>query len=116
MLALALKFFWYLSNGLKMCYIVLTHDMVLYRLNPRHGLKILYHLNPRHGVNACCIYCFHYTNFQDFVALSKELNQAREKILECTDEINDMKAERSNTRVKKLESELQHSVLINRIS
>jgi len=53
-----------------------------------------------------------YSVFQDFAALTKELNQAREKILEYSDEINDMKAERSNTRVRKLIrnkwSQLQH--------
>ena len=49
-----------------------------------------------------CEMVFHFQltyNLQDFAALTKELNQAREKILEYTDEINDMKAERSNTRV-----------------
>ncbi|XP_076806040.1 liprin-alpha-1-like isoform X3 [Clavelina lepadiformis] len=35
----------------------------------------------------------------DFAALTKELNQTREKLLEYADEINDMKSERNNTRL-----------------
>nr|CAB3265059.1 liprin-alpha-1 [Phallusia mammillata] len=35
----------------------------------------------------------------DYAALTKELNQAREKLLEYTEEINDMKSERNNTRL-----------------
>uniref|UniRef100_H2Y9Y1 SAM domain-containing protein n=1 Tax=Ciona savignyi TaxID=51511 RepID=H2Y9Y1_CIOSA len=34
----------------------------------------------------------------DYASLTKELNHARERILECTEEIDDMKSERNNTR------------------
>uniref|UniRef100_H2Y9Y0 SAM domain-containing protein n=1 Tax=Ciona savignyi TaxID=51511 RepID=H2Y9Y0_CIOSA len=36
---------------------------------------------------------------QDYASLTKELNHARERILECTEEIDDMKSERNNTRL-----------------
>uniref|UniRef100_H2Y9Y3 SAM domain-containing protein n=1 Tax=Ciona savignyi TaxID=51511 RepID=H2Y9Y3_CIOSA len=35
----------------------------------------------------------------DYASLTKELNHARERILECTEEIDDMKSERNNTRL-----------------
>nr|XP_018671251.2 liprin-alpha-1 isoform X2 [Ciona intestinalis] len=35
----------------------------------------------------------------DYASLTKELNHARERLLECTEEINDMKSERNNTRL-----------------
>ena len=43
------------------------------------------------------MFCFSY--FQDFAALTKEVNQIRDHLLEREEEIAELKAERSNTRV-----------------
>ena len=45
------------------------------------------------GMFCCCVW-------QDYAALTKEVNHMREHLLEREEEITELKAERSNTRVR----------------
>uniref|UniRef100_F6ZZL8 SAM domain-containing protein n=1 Tax=Ciona intestinalis TaxID=7719 RepID=F6ZZL8_CIOIN len=55
--------------------------------------------NLTHHYSVLGFKCMSLNPTQDYASLTKELNHARERLLECTEEINDMKSERNNTRL-----------------